>query len=70
MYELKILKLKLKNHMMPTRYEKRKFGPVYSRQIRDDLESTELAKEKVKFEEDKRAIKTGYEGMNIILDII
>lgn len=56
--------------MMPTRYEKRKFGPVYSRQIRDDLESTELAKEKVKFEEDKRAIKTGYEGMNIILDII
>ena len=46
--------------MMAKRYENDEFGPIAARELKDDLEPAELAKEKVKLEKDKTAMKQGY----------
>ena len=51
--------------MMAKRYENGEFGPIAARELKDDLEPTELAKEKVKLERDKKAMKQGYSRIRV-----
>lgn len=51
--------------MMAQRHEKGEFGPIAARELKDDLEPSELAKEKVKLEKDKQETKQGYDRIRI-----
>ena len=47
--------------MMAERYsENKEFGPVSEKEIEDDLTAAEIAKAKIKREEEKKAIRAGY----------
>ena len=47
--------------MMAERYsENKEFGPVSEKEIEDDLTAAEIAKAKIKREEEKKAIHAGY----------